>query len=284
MTGKPILRIGRLPYTNLFPIFHVLRSGPARYRYEFVEGYPSSLNRLVREGAIDVSPSSSIEYLRDESRYAYIEGHSISSHGVVKSILLLSRTPMESLAGADIAVTHQSETSVALLKVILSEFYGISASTTSTDMPVLEAVRSGPAYLSIGDDALLLYWKTDCPIPGYSSERRCELDGVRYYVYDLGELWQRHTGLPFVFALWIARKDRMESLANEFRQFTRDLDEAHRTASLSLEEIARASDNLPLPPEELVSYWNEIDYGLTEDSLKGLALFKRYLEKYGLLS
>jgi len=119
------LRIGKIPYANLFPIFYMLEKECDCSSYEFVEGVPSVLNKMLRDGEIDVSPSSSIEYLRNPSLYRIIDGHSISSKGHVKSILLFSKIPIVELNGGTIYVSSQSETSVALLDIILKKFYTI---------------------------------------------------------------------------------------------------------------------------------------------------------------
>jgi len=85
------LRIGKIPYANLFPIFYILENECDCSEYEFVEGVPSAVNRMLRMGEVDVSPSSSIEYLRHSDEYAIVENHSISSMATVGSIILLSR-------------------------------------------------------------------------------------------------------------------------------------------------------------------------------------------------
>ena len=90
--------------------------------YEFVEGVPSALNYMLRMGEVDVSPSSSIEYLRHSDEYVIVEDHSISSMGPVGSIILLSGKPIEELNGLSVLTSSQSETSVALLEIILRKF------------------------------------------------------------------------------------------------------------------------------------------------------------------
>jgi chorismate dehydratase len=87
------LKIGRFFYSNLFPIYYMLEKEADCSSYEFVEGVPSYLNREIREGRIDVSPSSSIEYLKNTDRYDLIEGHSISSMGPVGSVSSLLLSP-----------------------------------------------------------------------------------------------------------------------------------------------------------------------------------------------
>ena len=59
MDGQ-ILRIGKIPYANLFPIFYVLERDMDCSQYEFVEGMPSTLNRMLRDGDIDLSPNAKI--------------------------------------------------------------------------------------------------------------------------------------------------------------------------------------------------------------------------------
>ncbi|MBI3591977.1 MAG: menaquinone biosynthesis protein [Nitrospirae bacterium] len=119
------LKIGKIPYANLFPIFYTLERGCDCSSYEFVEGVPSRLNKMLHAGEIDISPSSSIEYIKNQSLYRIIDNHSISSKGPVGSISLFTAKPVAELNGAVIYVSSQSETSVALLDIILRRFYGV---------------------------------------------------------------------------------------------------------------------------------------------------------------
>ena len=278
------LRIGKIPYTNLLPVYRTLRDEFDCSGYEFVEAYPSELNRMLKQGEIDVSPSSSIEYLRDESAYSYIDGLSISAMGPVRSILLFSRVALDSLDGHEIFVTHQSETSVALLKIILSEFYGINCNLKVTTAPVSEAIAEHSAYLSIGDEALLTasgahLLELEMEDANYEL---CTIGHQLFYIYDLGELWFGHTGLPFVFALWIMKKDLAGRKGELLKRFVGDIRDAHQRAAGRFHELSK-TPGLVLPPEEIVSYWEGIDYDLSDDCLKGLWLFRDYLRKLNLL-
>jgi chorismate dehydratase len=276
------LRVGKIPYLNLFPLFHVLDKEADTDRYEFVEGYPSALNRLLREGTIDLSLSSSIEFLRHRDRYFYLDGHSISSYGAVRSILLFSRIPIESLQGSKVYATHQSETSVALLRIILERFNNIVCDIETTDMPFEKSIESHSAYLSIGDEALIGSRDARPLDDGavHPEYRLATINNHTFYIYDLGEIWYRKTGLPFVFALWIGRSD----LGNEKRalveQFKQDLDKARETAKKAFSEM---SEGKVLPPDEVVSYWESIFYGLDDGCMKGLELFDNYLKEMGII-
>lgn len=255
------LRIGKIPYANLFPIFYMLEKECDCSSYEFVEGVPSELNKMLRDGEIDVSPSSSIEYLRNPSLYRIIDGHSISSKGHVKSILLFSKIPIVELNGGTIYVSSQSETSVALLDIILKKFYGIQCKMQVSRNPENSGAE---AFLLIGDDALKY--------------------GLRFthgsrLIYDLGEIWYEKTGLPFVFALWIARMD-ISGKQELLNKLVRDLNAAKEIALKKFVEIAQHSPMKEFMSEgDIVSYWERIDYGFTPEHKRGLDLFYRYLKE-----
>ena len=265
--AKGHLRIGRIPYANLFPIFYMLERNADCSAYEFVDGVPSFVNRLLREGDIDISPSSSIEFLRNRERYTVVDGHSISSAGPIGSILLFSRRPIETLNGLIVLASSQSETSVALLDIILKKFYDLDCPLKSTSEPLEQAIETHTACLLIGDDAL-----------------REALRWPKLYLYDLGDIWYRNTGLPFVFALWIARKDRGTEDPALFARFRKDLDAAKASAIEGLRTIAHESSLLSiLSEDDIVSYWKGISYDLDREHRKGLELFRKYAEELKLL-
>lgn len=283
---ESLLRIGKIPYANLFPIFYMLQKECDWFKYEFIEGVPSALNRLLRSGDIDISPSSSIEYLRCESQYALIEDHSISSKGPIGSILLLTKNPVEELGGKVILVSSQSETSVALLDIILKKFCGIECSLMSSGESLDFLISKADAFLVIGDEAL----KAKKTVTNYELQIRGDKDSSLPHVYDLGDLWYRNTGLPFVFALWIARKDCFAEKAELLGIFIRDLHKAKDLALQNLGKIARelkplllSRQSVNITEEELISFWKGISYDLTEEQRRGLELFRKYSEELGLL-
>lgn len=272
------LRIGMISYLNILPIFKALEGECYNPEYEFVESYPTELNRMLHEGSIDISPSSSVEYIRNTEEYTYLPGNSISSIGPVRSILMFSRIPIESLGGHEIMVTHQSATSVALLDVMLRKYYGLEFRLSITEDPIEEAIKKHSASLSIGDDAIKLS-RAALDIDTGGEELPYKLQSIRqetFFVYDLGDLWHRHTGLPMVFALWIVKKQTMEKRKAEVDAFAADLARAREFALSRLWDIAR-TPGLILPPEEAVDYWKSMIYDLPEECIKGLELFGRHL-------
>lgn len=279
------LRIGIINYANVFPIYYSLKDECDLSDYEFIEAYPSSLNKMLRSGEIDLGICSSIEYLRHKDEYGFIEGHSIGSDGPIRSIALISRVPIKMLDSQEIFVTHQSETSPVLLRIILKKFYGISSKLRVTDAPFYDAIKNHSAYLSIGDDALRTLNSASL-IPSSKSQdfELIRIGQDAFYFYDLGSLWSLYTGLPFVFALWILRKKDIETKRELFERFQRDLLIARQYTVNHFEDIAVQS---PLSKiigiERLVSYWRLISYGLDERHLKGLELFEKYASELNLL-
>ncbi|UCG78102.1 MAG: menaquinone biosynthesis protein [Nitrospirota bacterium] len=263
------LKIGKIRFLNLYPIFYTLEKECDPELYEFVEGTPSALNAMIREGTVDVSPSSSIEYLRNPDKYTMIEGHSISSTDCIKSILLFSKRPVDKLGGARVLATDQSETSVALLKIILKDFFSLEADIVVADAPLKEGLRDGEAYMMIGDDALKAV-RSDIVLDKKN----------RILTYDLGKIWYERTGHPFVFALWIARKDCCK--LDRFQLLIEHLDMARDFAKLNLDEIAEAaSKGSFMKKKELVDYWETISYDMNEYHKEGLKLFRKYLADAG---
>jgi len=264
---KNRLLIGEIPYANLFPIFYMLKRESDLSGYEFIEGSPSDLNRQIREGRIDVSPSSSIEYLRHQNKYELIENHSISSAGPVGSILLFSKKPIETLGGLSVLTSSQSETSVALIQIVLNKFYELDCSFQSSTLQLKDALGSSSAYLLIGDEALM--------------------ESIKWhdlYQYDIGELWYKHTGLPFTFALWIAHKDCCTGKNELYKKFIDDLNRAKSSALNRMETVAASCPLKNMLSEEgLLSYWKKISYDFSDEHKKGLALFNAYAKELGLI-
>jgi chorismate dehydratase len=261
------LSIGRIEYANCTPIFTALCAGFDCTGYRFVAGVPARLNALLRSGALDLSPSSSIEYALAHEEYCLLPELSISAIGPVKSVFLFSRVPIEELGGSVIGLSSESDTSVNLLKVLLARKYGLRNSFERTSQPLSQALAHYPGLLLIGDAAL-----------------RGAASCGAYFVYDLGELWQRFTGLPFVFALWIVRRDAARAKGAELAALGRDLIAAKKLAYASYAEIAASCREREwLGAGELVDYWRTISYDLTPAHVEGARCFFRHAFEMGLI-
>jgi chorismate dehydratase len=262
-----MLRVGQIEYANCTPLFAALKKQFSCSSYHFVSGVPAELNAMLRRGEIDVCPSSSIEYAKNFERYVLLPGISISSVGPVKSVLLFSRFPIEHLDQTAIGLTTESDTSVNLLKILLARHFNLQNRFERTALPLQDALEQFSALLLIGDAAL-----------------REGMTRRDFHVYDLGELWYRFTGLPFVFALWIATREAMERRGEDLKLLSRELLEAKRIAYDSYGEIAAISrERAWIDQESLVAYWRTISYELTPLHLEGATTFFREAREIGLL-
>ncbi len=265
------LKIGRIPYANLFPIFHYLDTHCDNSEYTFIRGVPSKLNKMLRAGALDISPSSSIEFLKNKNRYRILPWHSISSTGQINSILLFSSMPLNELGGKTIAVSSESDTSAAMLKIILKEFCLLECKFKKTDLrSVKNILSSASAVLHIGDTAM--HEAQKLTIAGQQPSA--------LFTYDLGELWYKYTGLPFVYALWVVRRKALDEKTDLIKKLSSDLINAKKYADKKLSQIAKeAPQRKWISEKDLVDYWNIISYDFTDKHLEGLRLFEKYALK-----
>lgn len=264
MKADPVLRVGKIPFLNLLPVFQVLEMYFLMDYVKFVPGPPYELNRKLRAGRLDISPSSSVEYGKFPDRYLLCPGVSISSRSKVMSVLLFSHRPVDALPGDPIAVTGSSDTSTLLLEILLREFRGRRNRLVRTPLPAREALRRFPAYLAIGDEAI-----------------RMNLAGAAEHVTDLGEWWKRETGTPFVFALWIVSRSALRARGESLRRFARTLIQAKKIAR---ETIDRGSGGIRgpewVPGDFLSEYWRNLSYDLSGE-IEGLSRFYRLAAKIG---
>lgn len=211
---------------------------------------------MLLEGAIDVCPSSSIEYAKHPERYAILPQLSISSIGAVASVLLFSKVPVEKLDGRKILLSSESATSVNLLKILLNQRFGCSCSFEVALPGASLDDGASSALLLIGDSAL-----------------RTSMQKSDLFEYDLGDMWHSWTGLPFVFALWLCRNEVLATA--ELHNLARQLIQAKEVASGSLEQIApHAKEASWMGHERLLAYWRDnISYQLDELAQEGLKLY-----------
>src|SRR5256884_8964590 len=189
------MRIGRIGYINCAPVYGAIDRGVVALPPggELVTGTPAELNDLLVAGELDVSVISAIEYARHSKDLVLLPELAISCDGPVRSVALFSRRTVGQLDGRTVLLSASSRTSVALLELLCGDVWKIKprfaeARAEPQDLDALAALPH-EAVLVIGDAALSL------------AARR-----TYAHRYDLGEEWERWTGLPFVFAVWAARR------------------------------------------------------------------------------
>ncbi|MDR1659144.1 MAG: menaquinone biosynthesis protein [Desulfovibrio sp.] len=264
-----VLRMGRIGYLNVLPIYYPLEAGILPHEYEFVSGPPALLNTMMARGELHVSSCSCFEYARRPDRYYLVRDLSIGSHGPVMSVLLLSRVPLEDLDGREILISGETHTSVALLRLLLQDCYHLRANfVTGQVTPALRAPDPPAAFLAIGDEALRLRKHPEYP-----------------HRLDLAEAWREWTGLPFIFGLWVVSRrtaDRglFRDDPGELLRRGRDWGLAHMDVILDL-----TAHGCPLSRKELRVYYRDgLVYSLGEEEMRGLRLFYDRLAQAGMIS
>lgn len=257
VAGKP-LRIGAVSYLNTKPLVFGLakrlesRSPGAQLVFDL----PSRLADQLDAGVLDIALIPSIEYFGNPE-YEIVSDACIACRGPVLSVKLYSRRPLAEIRS--LGLDEGSRTSVALTRILLARRLGVRPKLIS--WPIGEPFEScrADAVLVIGDRAMR-------PPPGRFEE-----------VWDLGEEWRRETGLPFVFAMWVARAG-VASPRIASPSIAALLEAARDEGLANLARIAATEAPLVgLSQDECLSYFRDnLHFILGDKERRALALFQSH--------
>jgi len=258
------LRISAISYLNTAPLMWDFEHGKAERKFDIEYTLPSQCATALREESADIGIIPAAAYAA-VPELVILPGVAIASRRPVRSILLISRVPLEQIRS--VALDTSSLTSVALTKVLFANWWGGNASFSAMAPDLEKMLASHDAALLIGDPAL-------------------QVNRSRYVTYDLAEEWIRFTGKPFVFAFWAIRQAALENaspsldLATIFQQ-SRD----NGLLPGNVGQIAREwAPRLSLTERDITSYLTEnIHYYLDAACLDGLRLFHRLAQQCGAL-
>lgn len=187
------LRIGAVTYLNSKPLTeHLLELFPDAV---IRDDYPSRLADDLNRGQLEVALIPSIEYFR-ASDYEIVSDACVAARGPVFSVKLYSRVPWDNVK--TLGLDEGSRTSAALSKILLGERFGVEPETVPFRLGDQIDACPADAILMIGDRAMR------------------PQDEKFFATWDLGEEWYRWTGLPFVFAMWVARSPSRDRQGAEF--------------------------------------------------------------------
>lgn len=239
-------RLGAVSYLNSKPLVEDLAQLCPEYDIRL--DYPSALARDLANGELDVALVPSIEYFRQPG-CEIVSDACVAARGPVLSVKLYSRVPLADLK--TLALDEGSRTSATLVRVLLAERFGVVPELSPLPLNRPWQQSSAQAMLVIGDRAI------SAPRESFP------------VVWDLGQEWWDWTGLPFVFAMWVARHG-LELNGLEDR-----LSEARDRGEARLEEIAaREAPQLDLPVEVAVAYLRRnLYFRLNSAERRGLQLF-----------
>lgn len=245
-------------YLNTAPLIWSFRKGSRINDVELVEAVPARCAELLAQAQVDVALVPAIEYQRIPG-LAVVPGVCIGSRERVCSVILVSKLDELKDIRA-IALDESSRTSATLIRIIFREFLGFEPQWRSAPPDLKQMLADNDAALVIGDPAMTL------PRQGLK-------------IFDLASLWREHTGLGFVFAMWMIGPSASEAaLAIDF-------------VAACQEGLARTDEIvdfyqplLGLARDELQSYLKENISFLLDDELRaGLNLFYELAHKHGLI-
>ena len=249
----------RIPYANAAPFYALWGDAPFAVR----NLVPRELGREAEAGTVDLGLMASADFLRLTDRFEMLQpALGVAARGIVQSVLLFSRRPAGSLAGALVSITPETSTSIKLLRLLLDVRRGL---------PGVRYVRGlepaqGDALLMIGDRAMRM--RSQAP-QGFT------------HALDLGSDWLEWTGLPFVYALWAVRGTLEAAVKTELGAF---LDASLAAGLASLPEVARQQTEAGWTPAEMEAYLRRFHYRLGPEDLKGLERFEELLRRHDLIA
>lgn len=255
-------RVGHIQFLNCLPLYWGLARTGALLDVELTKDTPEKLSEQLVRGDLDISPITLVEFLKHADQLVALPDIAVGCDGPVMSCVIVSQVPLSRLDGARVALGSTSRTSVRLAQLLLTEQYRVTPDyfTCPPDLGVM--MQEAEAAVLIGDAALRASLH-DAPRLGLE-------------VHDLGLMWKEWTGLPFVFAVWAARRDFLErdpgAVADVHRAFLSSRD-------LSLEEVEKVAEQAArweaFDADLLRRYFTTLDFSLGVEQLTGIAEFAR---------
>ena len=245
--------IGTVPFLNALPLYRTLeKSGAAT----IIREVPSRLSGRLAAGECDVALIPVVDHFRGIGE-RLLSDACIGSTGSVRSVLLFARTPILDIAS--IAIDTSSHTSVALLRIVLGDGYGVRPNFVEHAPDLTAMLENHDAALLIGDKAL-----EATPL---ARQRGHE-------IFDLGSAWTAITKRSFVYAAWFGRAGLAEDQADELAAL---LTEARNAGTPIIPDLAR---DVPFPTrltsEEITDYLTHaIEFHLTPGHRQGMEEFER---------
>ena len=244
------IRVGIVNYLNTKPLIYGLQRPPVSEQIELVAEYPAKLAQMLQHNEIDVGLIP-VAVIPELPSYYIVGDYCISAENEIASVCLFSEVPMNEIK--KVYLDYQSRSSVALLKWLMKEYWGIDPEIVqASDDSYRKEIKGTTAGLVIGDRAL--------------EQRR-----ISTFIYDLGSEWRAITGLPFVFAVWVSTM----KLPDEFIQLFNEANE------MGLHHIDEIVANNRFDIYDLKKYYTlHLSYRLDERKKQGMSRFLQAIAHY----
>lgn len=237
-------RIGVVSYLNTRPLLLGIEKADFLSKIELVKDYPTKVAQALIDGQIDIGlvPVAITPLL---SNPHIVSDFCIGTKTKVASVAIFSKVPMEQIAS--IYLDYQSRTSVQLARILLKDYWKKDIQFLQAEEGYIQTIGGTTAGVIIGDRALANLTEFQ-------------------YVYDLGEAWIAHTGLPFVFAAWMSN----QPIPDDFKILFNNAN------AYGVEHIGEVLNQLPARTHDYdmeVYYTKNIEYRLTDTMQQGMQLF-----------
>ncbi|RYE17048.1 MAG: hypothetical protein EOP51_24630 [Sphingobacteriales bacterium] len=244
---KDKIKVAAVSYLNTKPLLYGIERSDVMNDMELILNYPSKLAQSLQDGSIDMAlvPVAAIPSVEGAR---IIGDYGIAADGDVASVCIFSQVPMEEIE--TVYLDYQSRTSVRLAQLLLEKHWNKQVVFKPAGENYIEYINGTTAGVIIGDRALQ------------------QLTNFGY-IYDLADAWQDFTGLPFVFAAWVANKELPEDFVNAFNAANAE----------GLRHIDAVVEENPFPYYDLKKYFtHNIHYLLDEEKRRGLAKFLELIQ------
>lgn len=248
--------IGAVSYLNTKPLIYGLQEQLPECELRL--DLPSRLADDLSDGALDVALIPSVEFFRGK-QFSIVSDACIACRGPVRSVRVLFRQPPQSVRS--LALDEGSRTSAVLAQMLLARRYSVRPSLQSFKIEAAVEAAQADAVLMIGDRAM-------------------NIDTSAYVAnWDLGEEWTRETGLPFVFAMWVAASPHVSTEVSQALTRARDAGLAHIDSI-----VAAEAPRYGLTAADCRAYFlNQLHFILGPRELAGLDLFRQWAIELQLL-
>jgi len=259
------IKIGRISYINVDPVYYQFDHEPIPAGFQIISQPPAVLNNMLLNGELDISSVSTSAFARHSDQWMILPDLSISCYGKVLSVLLVSHYSFEELKDRTVLLTEESATAVDLVKLIfslknISPVFQRGKAKSPGDL-----TDSAGAGLVIGDAALKHKWENDFE-----------------YVWDLCEIWNQMTSLPFVFGVWAVRKSYAQEHPDRVSSVLARLKASKEKGLRHISDIARQSaEKIGIDQILSKTYFNSMYYSMSAPETECLKEFfsKLYSQK-----
>jgi chorismate dehydratase len=263
------IRIGKIAYTNVWPIFWNFPPSELDVSCHIITQTPALINHELIAGSLDIAVISSFAYAQHADKLLILPNLSISSKHAVGSVLLFSKRPLTDSLPQTIALSSSSATSVHLLQIIMQKKLANIPQYVSMHPDLNSMLQACDAALLIGDDAIRASLN-----PAFNS----------LHLTDLAQLWKEWTGFGMTFALWVVREDwakrNAEKLMMMYNTLLAAKDHIYPLSEAILDEAIRQVGG---SRSYWQSYYQQLNYDFTLTEQQGLRQYFALAHELGFL-